>query len=52
MDEEPASELLVAADRDRRQPALAKQPLAILADQVLHSPHNGGWLGWRRALAP
>jgi hypothetical protein len=30
--EEPLGELLAGADCDRRQPALATQPLAVLAD--------------------
>lgn len=43
-------ELLAAADRDRRQPALTKQPLAILADELVNRLDHRGWLGWDGAL--
>jgi hypothetical protein len=50
MDEEPASEPLAGADRHRRQPALAKQPVAILPDQLINRRDHRGRLGRRGAL--
>jgi hypothetical protein len=48
--EEPPGELLAGADRDRRQPALADQPLAVLADQALNRRYHRRRLGRNGAL--
>jgi hypothetical protein len=50
--EKPPGELLAGADRDRRQPALADQPLAVLADQMLNRRRHRGRLGRNGALSP